>query len=327
MAFFYVSFYHYFAFVHYGILFALSYLMKKIYIILIVFAFGLSSCRWTNRSDTLDETAASLSDLLFTYDLWYVDIDKTTGTGNVPFMSRAFTISFLPGGEVYANDNMVGLGYTGDGLGIRIGFYTVYNQSSMLSIDDDISGQYDFEVAQINNNTIRLHNRAENVTYFLTGYLQSQFDYDALFYDNVTYFLQEYEAWHKVYEDLPHPSEPFVAENHLRFYVNGNTNVFDSSTSPPNWPLTQLHWDYYGDYEVVNTRQAASKKLFLYYNINNQQESFVLTVLNDQRIRLTNLNTGNVFEFEGAGYIQYRPQAKRLKKKIQTGKALLCRKK
>ena len=34
---------------------------------------------------------------------------------------------------------------------------------------------------------------------FLNGYQRTTFDYDFVFYDNIHYFLQEYEAWEKTY--------------------------------------------------------------------------------------------------------------------------------
>jgi len=51
---------------------------------------------------------------LQSYDLWYVDINETRGNGEVPFLQRAFTLSFI-NGALYANNNIVGIGKTGDG--------------------------------------------------------------------------------------------------------------------------------------------------------------------------------------------------------------------
>ena len=39
-----------------------------------------------------------------------------------PFLQRAFTISF-DRGTLYANNNIVGIGKTGGGLGIDVGYY------------------------------------------------------------------------------------------------------------------------------------------------------------------------------------------------------------
>ncbi len=288
--------------------------MKKGLIILLIVSLSLSACNWTNRDDTLDDPGIGLTDLLQSYDLWYVDIDQTTGPGNVNFVSKAFTLSFMPDYEVFANNNIAGLGQTGNGYGISIGTYRIYDRDGILSITDDIAGTYDFEVEQIDNYSIRLTNRAANVSYLLTGYQKNEFDYDGVFYDNITYFLQEYEAWTKTDADIVSPSAPFVFENHLRFYVSGNTNVFESSESRPNIPTGQIYWDYSGAYEVLNTSQENRKELLLYYDVNNEQETFILKILDDQNIQLHNMQTDNIYWLTGHGYIQYRPASKRLKK-------------
>ena len=301
--------------------------MKKGIIILLVVSLGLSSCNLTYRNDTLDEPGIGLTDILQSYDLWYVDIDQTTGPGNISFVSKAFTISFLPDYEVYANNNIAGLGLTGNGYGISIGTFRAYDREGILSITDDIDGTYDFEVKQIDNYTIRLTNRAVNVSYLLTGYQKNEFDYDGLFYDNITYFLQEYEAWTKTDAEIVSPSAPFVFENHLRFFVSGNTNVFESSESRTNIPTGQIYWDYSGAYDVLNTSQENRKELLLYYDINNEQETFILKILDDQNIQLHNTQTDNIYWLTGRGYIQYRPTAKRLKKSSKKVSKLMYLKK
>ena len=68
----------------------------------------------------------SLEILVTDYELWYVDYHSTTGTGDVPFMSIAFTMSFI-NGRLYANNNLVDIGYTGNGFGIPVGFYDTYD--------------------------------------------------------------------------------------------------------------------------------------------------------------------------------------------------------
>ncbi len=297
----------------FGIQFACMILMKKIVFILFLISITLSSCRWEYRDDRLDpdyNEGILLADLLQSFDLWYVDIDKTTGTGDIPFVSRAFTMSFMPTGEVYANNNMVGLGYTGNGYGINIGIYRTFERTASLEINDDVYGTAVFEVQQISSNEITLINRANNVQYFLIGYQKYNFDYDKLFYDNIVYFLQEYEAWSKISQDIVATSGVFLAENHLQFFVRGNQNAFASSESIPATPTGQIYWDYTGVYDVFNTHNDNIKKLVLYYDINNTNESFKLTVLDDAHIRLYNLTNGNVFEFEGHQYIQYKQKTR-----------------
>jgi len=287
--------------------------MKKIYYILfIVLSISFSSCTIENHLDENynDETVYVLSDFLVSYDLWYVDINKTTGTGNIDFMSKAFTMSFFPDGEVYANNNIVGLGITGNGFGISIGTYDVYNSNGVVSIYDDLAGRFDFEVRQLSVNEITLYNRSRNVTYYLVGYQKYNFDYDRLFYENITYFLQEYEVWTKSYENIVDNSAPFIAENHLRFYVDGQENVFESSETSPVASIANIYWDYSGVYQVENTSVEDVKQLILYYDINGSTEEFVLTILNDQTIELRNLHTDNIYRFTGRDYIQFKPSSR-----------------
>ena len=74
------------------------------------------------EDEFIEESAFNTEQVLQSYDLWYVDINATRGNGEVPFLQRAFTISF-DRGVVYANNNIVGLGKTGGGYGIDVGTY------------------------------------------------------------------------------------------------------------------------------------------------------------------------------------------------------------
>ena len=72
----------------------------------------------------IDNTPAiTLNQLLGSYELWYVDINQTTGYGETPFLQIAFTMSFR-NGTIYANNNLVGIGSQGSGFGISVGFMT-----------------------------------------------------------------------------------------------------------------------------------------------------------------------------------------------------------
>ncbi len=287
--------------------------MKKFIVYIPLLFILLSACNWTSRSDKWLDSDTDLKSLVQSYDLWYVDFDRTEGTGNIDFMSKAFTMSFTPDFEVYANNNIVGLGITGNGYGIGIGIYSTDEYNGILRIVDDLSGAYNFEVTQTGYNEISLYNRVENVRYYLVGYMMYQFDFDKLFYDNITYYLQEYEAWRKYNDDLLDNTQPFVHENFLTFFVQGNTNVFLSSESLPSTPIAQIYWDYTGTYSVSNTIRNQDKQLYLYYDVNNSQEVFLMTIIDDAHIRLQNLDTDNIYYFEGINFIQYKPNAKRVK--------------
>ena len=139
------------------------------------------------NDDYVDTPSISLNQLLNSYDLWYVDINETVGYGQTPFLQKAFTVSFL-GGNVYANNNLVGIGSQGNGLGISIGYYDTYDM--ILDVSHDLDGFATFDVYQIDSNTIELYNPNNDTSYFLDGYQRSNFDYDFFFYDNIHYFMQ-----------------------------------------------------------------------------------------------------------------------------------------
>ena len=44
------------------------------------------------QDDFIEESAFNTDQVLQSYDLWYVDINATTGNGEVPFLQRAFTL-------------------------------------------------------------------------------------------------------------------------------------------------------------------------------------------------------------------------------------------
>jgi len=155
-----------------------------------------TSC-YTDEVVILDNNpGVSLNQLLNSYELWYVDINQTQGYGETPFLQIAFTLSFR-NGTLFANNNLVDFGVQGNGFGVPIGNYVAYDM--ILDVDHIIDGFDSFDVYQINNNTIELYNPFNDTSYFLRGYQRNNFDYDFIFYDNIHYFLQEYEAWEKVY--------------------------------------------------------------------------------------------------------------------------------
>lgn len=244
----------------------------------------------------------SLNQLLNSYELWYVDINETIGYGETPFLQMAFTISFR-NGNVYANNNLVGIGSQGSGFGISVGYYDAYDM--ILDVYHDIDGYNTFDVYQIDNNTIELYNPHNDTSYFLNGYQRANFDYDFVFYDNIHYFLQEYEAWEKIYTSDFGALNEFDNENYLQFLSGGNDSTFRSSQDVDVFDPNDIYWDYTGIYTVGDvTNDMYVKTLTLDYDY-FENEFFELTVLNDQLIELYHEASGTVYEFEGVGYIQY----------------------
>ena len=84
------------------------------------------------------------------------------------FLQIAFTVSFR-NGVLYANNNLVGFGNQGNGLGYLCWLvYDAYNM--ILDINHDIDGFETFDVYQIDNNTIELYNPFNDTSYFLNGF-------------------------------------------------------------------------------------------------------------------------------------------------------------
>lgn len=246
--------------------------------------------------------AITINQLLNSYELWYVDINETVGYGESPFLQIAFTVSFR-NGTLYANNNLVGIGSQGSGFGIPIADYNAYDM--ILDIEHDIDGYDSFDIYQIDNNTIELYNPFNDTSYFLNGYQRSNFDYDFVFYDNIQYFMQEYEAWEKTYTSNYGALNEFDNENFLQFLSGGNDNTFRSSQDPNGTNPNNLYWDFTGDYGVGNSSgNIYLKALSLNYDYFDN-EFFELSVINDQRIELLHTNSGTVYEFTGRGYIEY----------------------
>ena len=249
-----------------------------------------------------DEPTINLNQVLGSYELWYVDINKTIGFGETPFLQKAFTISFRSG-TVFANNNIVDLGDNGGGFGIAVGDYDAYDM--ILDVQHDLDGFETFDVFQIDNNTIELYNPNNDTSYFLEGYQRSNFDYDFVFYDNIHYFLQEYEAWEKTYTSDFGAINEFDNENYLQFLAGGNDETFRSSQDENGVSTSNLIWDYTGVYVVGDvTDEMYLKTLTLDYDFLDN-EYFELTVLTDEKIELYHPSSETVYEFEGRGYIEY----------------------
>ena len=255
----------------------------------------------TSCSNSLDQPyIPTLEDVITKYDLWYVDYNRTEGVGDVPFLSKAFTISFI-NGNLYANNNIVGIGFTGDGYGIQIGYYD--SNKGFLEIDHDLDGFYDFDVFEISPTSLKLIDNYNKVTYYLEGYYKNTFDFDQIFYDNIEYFLQEYVAWEK-YAVSGGVENVFDYENFLKFTPE-NITTFYSSQDDLGTDLDNIFWDYIGDYEVFDVEGIDNLKYLTLNYGSGDVEAFDLTVIDDETISLYHLTSETTYEFSGKGFIQY----------------------
>jgi hypothetical protein len=297
----------------------------------ILLSFALTATLFTSCytevvvDDIIDEPRISLNQLLGSYDLWYVDINSTVGYGETPFLQKAFTVSFL-NGVVYANNNIAGLGANGDGFGIDVGSYDAYEM--ILDVQHDIDGFSTFDVYEVDFNTIELYNPNNDTSYFLDGYQRNSFDYDFVFYDNIHYFLQEYEAWEKTYTSEFGVLNEFDNENYLQFLAGGNDSTFRSSQDDTGMNVNNLLWDYTGLYGVgdVSGNNLLKTLTLDYDSLDN--EFFELTVINDSKIELFHPTSETVYEFVGRGYIQFLKSSddKAKGKKVQKDKKRKFRK-
>ena len=255
------------------------------------------------EAEVNDNHTASTStfDTLESHELWYVDINETQGNGEVPFLQKAFTVSFK-NGTLFANNNLVGIGSTGNGFGIDVGYYNAYN--NIVEISHDINGLWDLEVHPISYNKIELYSPQTHTSYYLYGYNRNTFDYDLVFYNNIHYFLQEYESWEKVgtYDGA---TNPFDHENFIQFLAGGNNSEYRSSQDYVGTPIHNLYWDYSGLYNVANfTDTNYVKALTLDYDYFGD-EYFEVTIINDGKIELYHPASGTAYEFVGRNFIPY----------------------
>jgi hypothetical protein len=290
--------------------------MKSLKLLIIIFVTGafLNACT-TVFEDDFRGNETSLEEVVSGYDLWYVDYHRTTGNGDIPYVSRAFTLSFL-NGTLYANNNIVDIGFTGDGLGINVGTYDTF--SGLLGTKHDIDGNNDFEVTVTSLNEIRLYNYRQNVTYFLIGYQRDTFDYDKLFYENIEYFLQEYNAWEKTFT-AGGVANAFDAENYVQFTPE-NVTTFYSSQDNFGTQVAELEWSLVGGYEVFDVVGFQDLKMIILNYDGGDIEEFELQVLNDRKIRLYNVNSKTTYDFEGRGFIKYLKEEETDKRSTSVGR-------
>ncbi|MFK5958420.1 MAG: hypothetical protein QM495_06040 [Lutibacter sp.] len=271
----------------------------------LLFATIIIGIAFTSCSVVVDEFNdpyyVNIEDVVTAYDLWYVDYNSTTGTGDVPFLSKAFTVSFI-NGKLWVNNNLVGIGSTGNGYGIEIGYYDTY--SGILEIDHDLDGYYDFDVVELSSDRLKLIDNYNNVSYYLEGYQKYNFDYNQIFYDNIEYFLQEYDVWEKTFTSALGELNEFENENFLSFTPE-NITTFYSSQDEVGTNIDDVYWDYVGGYSVANIQGYDNLKILTLDYDSWGNEEFELTVINDEKISLYHINSGTTYEFTGNGYIQY----------------------
>lgn len=250
-----------------------------------------------------DQPLITLEQLLDTYEIWYIDIERTQGNGEIPFLQKAFTVSFK-NGIFYANNNLVGIGNNGDGFGLDVGFYSTNRMQ--VDIDHDIDGFYDLDVVQVSDNQIKLIDRVTNTSYYLIGYQRNTFDYDLVFYDNIHYFLHEYSTWEKVYTSQFGALNEFDNENYLKFLYQGSGDNFKSSQDSNDLNINDIYYDYTGYYLVDDVANAEDIKILtLDYDFLGN-EYFELTVMNDSRIKLFHPMSRTEYEFIGRGYFEFK---------------------
>ncbi|MDA0860260.1 MAG: nicotinic acid mononucleotide adenyltransferase [Bacteroidetes bacterium] len=262
---------------------------------------------WSCERDELrvpenNNNTISLEQLLRTYELWYVDINSTSGNGQTAFVEMAFTLSFL-NGNLYANNNLVGFGEQGNGYGIYVGEYET--GGIILDIYHDIDGHQRFEVYQESASSIELYNPSNNTSYFLDGYQRNEFDYDGVFFENVDYFLQEYKSWEKTLTSAEGNETNFDSENYLYFFYENNNNLFKSSEDEEVGNVDNIYWDYTGNYTVESISGGGDiKNLTLDYDFYGD-DYFELSVINDELIRLFHSDSGKTYEFRGVNNIVF----------------------
>lgn len=276
----------------------------KLLILLCVTALLFISCTEVHNNHHNDDTI-SLEQLITGYDLWYVDYHRTAGNANIPFLNKAFTISFLSG-KMYANNNIVDVGKTGNGLGVVVGNYDT--NRGLLETLHHAGNSYNFKVVQLSGNEIRIDDVRHDVSYFLIGYQRNEFDYDKLFYDNIEYFLQEFVAWEKT-KTINGTPNPFDKETYLQFTAENRTTFYSSHDSFGT-DIDNIKWDFVGSYKIYDVQgQNDLKVLTLNYD-NGDTEEFDLSVINDGQIRLYHTNSKTTYHFSGKGFVQYLKSGK-----------------
>lgn len=207
-------------------------------------------------------------------------------------------------GTFYANNNLVGIGSNGNGFGLDVGYFDTYGME--LDITHDIDGLYRLNVTQYGNNEIRVYDELTRTSYYLIGYQRNTFDYDRVFYDNIHYFLHEYETWEKTFTSDFGALNEFDNENFMQFLYYGSGDNFRSSEDVNGTPIDHIFYDYTGHYGVSDIANNFYRKILTldYDYLGN--DFFELTVINDRTIELLHPSSGTLYEFTGRGYIPFK---------------------
>jgi hypothetical protein len=172
-----------------------------------------------------------------------------------------------------------------------------------------VYGLHELQVIVRANNKLELLDTYSGTRYFLNGYSVSNFDYDALFYNNIQYFLQEYGAWKKIYTSQEGALNEFDTENYLRFRPGTNADTFESSQERNGLASNSLSWDYSGKYWVEDVSKGSiNKHLTLDYDFLGN-DYFDLYIIDKQTIELFHKSSGTTYELKGRGSIQYKTSA------------------
>lgn len=285
--------------------------MKRALLLTAVTLTLFTSCINTFSTIREEESGITLSQLVSTYDIWYVDYNSKSGSGNVPFLSNAFTISFL-NGSMYANNNLAGIGKTGEGYGIKTGNYNTFD--NVISIYHSKYGKYNLQVVQLSKDKIRLVDNQQNTSYDLEGYQKRYFNFDKVFYDNLEYFLQEYDVWAKTFTSKEGKTNAFDNENFLGFTSENNT-TFYSSKNDFGTNVDYVKWNYKGSYEVADIQNHENLKFLTLFYENNEKEEFEVSVIDDANLQFYHIDSKTVYKFQGVGFIRYlRPEKNDAKK-------------
>lgn len=259
------------------------------------------------------EPTLTLNQYLQTYELWYLDVEQTAGATRVPFLEIAFTLSFQQG-DLYANNNLVGIGSRGGGFGIQTGYFDAFQD--VLEISHDKDGYHRFQVIEGQANKMILKDLSSGTRYVFYGYQRSTFDYDLVFYNNIHYFLQEYQLWEKTATSANGYVNAFDEENFIQFLPFGQGDNFESSLDAQGTHPNDVVWDYQGHYEVTDiSNNGYVKGLYLDYEPMGN-EYFEMTIPDDNTIMLFHPASESTYTFRGRGYIEYKLKNNTSKKRL-----------